>query len=110
MEQVENKIQQKKRGRKNIVTGKVVSDKGDKTLSVLVYRLMRHSKYKKYIRKKSVFKVHDEKNTAKIGDAVQIQEARPISKTKRWKLLKVVESTSSSSVESVKEAPAGEGK
>lgn len=75
----------------NIVKGQVVSDKGDKTISVLIYRLMKHSKYKKYIRRKSVFKAHDEKNSAKIGDTVKIYETRPVSKTKRWKLLEIME-------------------
>ena len=84
---------QKERGRINIVKGQVVSDKGDKTISVLIYRLMKHSKYKKYIRRKSVFKAHDEQNEAKTGDVVKIYETRPVSKTKRWKLLEVVEST-----------------
>lgn len=81
------------RGRRNIVKGQVVSDKGNKTISVLIYRLMKHPKYKKYIRKKSVFKAHDEQNQAKTGDVVKIYETRPLSKTKRWKLLEVVEST-----------------
>ncbi len=84
------------RGRLNIVKGQVVSDKGDKTISVLIYRLMKHPKYKKYIRRKSVFKAHDEKNKAKIGDVVKIYETRPLSKTKRWKLLEIVESHSKS--------------
>ena len=82
----------KQRGRRNIVQGPVVSDKSDKTISVLVYRLMRHPKYKKYIKRKSVFKAHDEKNQAKVGDMVKIYETRPLSKTKRWKLLEVVDS------------------
>lgn len=81
------------RGRRNIVKGQVVSDKGDKTISVLIYRLMKHPKYKKYIRKKSVFKAHDEENQAKKGDVVKIYETRPLSKTKRWKLLEIMEST-----------------
>ena len=81
------------RGRLNVVKGRVVSDKGDKTISVLIYRLMKHPKYRKYIRKKSVFKAHDEKNTAKTGDIVNIHETRPLSKTKRWKLLEVLESS-----------------
>ena len=80
------------RGQRNIVKGQVVSDKGNKTISVLIYRLMKHPKYKKYIRKKSVFKAHDEQNQAKQGDVVKIYETRPVSKTKRWKLLEVVES------------------
>ncbi len=82
----------KQRGRLNIVQGPVVSDKGNKTISVLIYRLMRHPKYKKYIKRKSVFKAHDEKNQAKVGDTVKIYETAPLSKTKRWKLLEVVES------------------
>ena len=82
--------QEKTRGRRNIVQGQVVSDKGDKTISVRVYRLMRHAKYKKYIRRKSVFKTHDEKNSAKTGDMVAIYKTRPYSKTKRWKLFKIL--------------------
>ncbi len=80
------------RGRLNVVKGKVVSSKGDKTISVLIYRLMKHPKYKKYIRRKSVFKAHDEQNKAKTGDVVKIYETRPLSKTKRWKLLEIVDS------------------
>ena len=80
----------KQRGRRNILTGQVVSDKMDKTISVLVYRLVKHSRYKKYVQKTSVFKAHDEKNQAKKGDTVSIFETRALSKTKRWKLLDVV--------------------
>ncbi len=86
-------MEQDKRGRINIVKGQVVSDKGDKTISVLIYRLMKHSKYGKHIRRKSVFKAHDEKNKAKTGDIVSISESRPLSKTKRWKLIKVLETS-----------------
>ena len=71
--------------------GIVTSDKMDKTIAVKVKRLVKHPKYKKYYRLSSVFKAHDEKNTAKAGDVVRIQETRPLSKTKRWKLLDVVE-------------------
>lgn len=77
------------RGRRNIVLGEVISNKADKTISVLIYRLMKHSKYKKYIRRKSIFKAHDEHNKAKLGDKVFIYETRPRSKTKRWNLLKI---------------------
>ncbi len=83
----------KQRGRMNLVRGQVISDKADKTISVLIYRLMKHPKYKKYIRRKSVFKAHDETNEAKKGDLVSICETRPLSKTKRWKLFKVIESS-----------------
>ena len=77
----------RQRGRRNIFTGQVISDKMDKTISVLIYRLVKHPKYKKYIKKTSVFKVHDEKNQAKTGDMVRIFETRALSKTKRWKLI-----------------------
>ncbi len=79
-----------KRGKVRAVTGQVISNKASKTLSVLVYRLMKHKKYKKYIRKKSVFKAHDEREQAQTGDMVRIYETRPLSKTKRWRLLKVI--------------------
>lgn len=80
------------RGRMRIMTGQVISDKAQKTISVLIYRQMLHKKYKKYIRKKSVFKAHDEKEQAHTGDIVKIYETRPLSKTKRWKLLQVISS------------------
>lgn len=73
------------------VVGEVISDKMDKTISVQIFRRVRHSKYGKYQKKTSVFKAHDEKNEAKKGDKVLIQVGRPLSKTKRWRLLKVVE-------------------
>ncbi|MGI9549258.1 MAG: 30S ribosomal protein S17 [Bdellovibrionales bacterium] len=87
-------IKNKLRGHKNILTGKVVSHKMEKTISVLVYNSVPHPKYKKYIKKSSVFKVHDEKNSAKEGDLVSIFETRPLSKTKRWNLIKVLEANS----------------
>lgn len=82
---------EKQRGRKNILTGRVISDKMNKTISVLIYNSVKHPKYKKYIKKTSVFKVHDEKNQAKTGDMVRIFETRALSKTKRWKLMELVE-------------------
>ena len=93
---MEKETVKKQRGRVNIVKGQVVSDKGDKTISVLIYRLMKHPKYKKYVRRKSVFKAHDEQNKAKTGDVVKISETRPLSKTKRWKLVEVVEAVNKS--------------
>ena len=57
----------KQRGHKNVLTGKVISDQMNKTVSVLIYNSVKHPKYKKYIKKTSVFKVHDEKNEAKKG-------------------------------------------
>lgn len=81
------------RGRKIEVLGEVVSDKMDKTISVLIYRTVKHSKYGKYIKKTSIFKAHDEKNEAKIGDMVRIHETRPLSKTKRWALSEIVDAS-----------------
>lgn len=83
--------EQSSRGRKIEVVGEVVSDKMDKTISVLIYRMVRHAKYGKYMKRSSVFKAHDEKNEAKTGDKVRIRETRPLSKTKRWKLVEIVE-------------------
>lgn len=79
------------RGRKIEVVGHVVSNKMDKTISVLIYRTVKHEKYGKYIKKTSVFKAHDEKNIAKEGDTVRIRESRPLSKTKRWTLVEVLQ-------------------
>lgn len=79
------------RGRKIEVVGEVISDKMDKTISVLIYRMIKHKKYGKYVKKTSVFKAHDETNQAKIGDVVKIRESRPLSKTKRWTLAEIVE-------------------
>ena len=89
----EGKKQSPSRGRMRIMTGQVISEKAQKTISVLIYRQMLHKKYKKYIRKKSVFKAHDEKEQAHTGDIVKIYETRPLSKTKRWKLLQVMGSS-----------------
>lgn len=78
-------------GYNKVFIGTVISDKMDKTISVEVKRRVMHPKYRKYITKRSVFKAHDEKNEAKIGDRVMIRETRPLSKTKRFKLVKIIE-------------------
>jgi small subunit ribosomal protein S17 len=79
------------RGRSIEVVGEVVSDKMQKTITVQIYRLIRHKKYGKFMRRSSVFKAHDEKNVAKTGDIVRIVHTRPLSKTKRWALKEVVQ-------------------
>lgn len=81
------------RGRTNEVVGEVISDKMDKTISVLIYRLVKHKRYGKFIRRTSVFKAHDENNQAKVGDRVKIYEVRPLSRTKRWKLREIIGET-----------------
>src|ERR1700752_4678255 len=72
------------------VEGEVISNKMNKTITVQIYRRVRHAKYGKFLKKTSVFKAHDEKNEAKKGDIVKIQMTRPLSKTKRWRLIEVV--------------------
>jgi len=72
-------------------TGRVVSDKMDKTIVVSVERLARHPLYKRVIRLTTKFKAHDEQNDAHTGDTVVIEESRPLSATKRWRLVRVVQ-------------------
>ena len=76
---------------KKIQRGVVVSDRGDKTIRVEIEWMYKHPKYGKYLRKTTKFGVHDEKNEANVGDTVEITECRPMSKTKTWRLVKVVE-------------------
>ncbi len=81
----------KKRGMKRQVVGTVVSDKMDKTVVVSVERLVQHSLYKKFIRRRNKFTAHDENNECRIGDKVKITESRPLSKMKRWRVSEIVE-------------------
>ena len=89
---------------RKIRTGIVVSDKMQKTIVVQVTRLARHPDYGKTVKKKNSFKVHDEHNTAKAGDTVMIQETRPLSKDKRWRLLKVVKKSEVEALPQLQEA------
>jgi len=82
---------QEKSALKRTLIGKVVSDKMDKTVSVLIERRVKHPLYGKIIRRSKKYLAHDETNQAKIGDTVEIQEGRPISKNKSWVLTKVVQ-------------------
>jgi small subunit ribosomal protein S17 len=81
----------KVRGKRKTKVGRVVSDRMDKTIVVSVERLARHRLYKRVIRLTTRFKAHDEENDARIGDTVLIEEARPMSATKRWRLVSVVQ-------------------
>lgn len=76
---------------KKVYTGKVVSDKMDKTVVVAVTRTFQHPLYKKTVKEITKFKAHDEENKCKTGDTVQIIESRPLSKDKRWQVIKIVE-------------------
>jgi small subunit ribosomal protein S17 len=77
-------------GKRKTKVGRVVSDKMDKTIVVSVERLARHPLYKRVIRLTTKFKAHDEENDAHLGDTVLIEESRPLSATKRWRLVEVV--------------------
>ena len=72
---------------KRVLQGQVVSDKGNKTVTVKVERRVTHPKYKKIVRLSKKYAAHDEENRCKVGDVVQIEESRPISKTKRWRVI-----------------------
>lgn len=79
------------RGRRKEEVGTVIANKMQKTITVMTFRSVMHPKYKKFMKRTSIFKAHDEKSEAKVGDKVRIYEVRPISKTKRWKLAEIVE-------------------
>ena len=81
----------KKRGMKRQVIGTVLSDKMDKTVVVLVERLVKHRLYHKYIRRRAKYAAHDESNACNIGDKVLITESRPLSKTKRWRVSRILQ-------------------
>ncbi len=79
------------RGRRKVRTGVVVSDKMDKTVLVRVDRKVTHPLYRKTVRRSSKFAAHDEQNEAHVGDTVRVMETRPISKSKRWRVVEIVE-------------------
>jgi small subunit ribosomal protein S17 len=77
-------------GKRRTKVGRVVSDKMDKTVVVSVERLQRHPIYKRVIRRSTKFKAHDAENAAKVGDTVRIEESRPLSRDKRWRLVEIL--------------------
>ena len=81
----------KERGRRKVRTGVVVSDATDKTVLVRMERQIRHPLYKKTVRRSAKLAAHDEKNEAHVGDTVRLVETRPLSKTKRWRVVEIVE-------------------
>jgi small subunit ribosomal protein S17 len=89
------------RGQRKTKVGRVVSDKMDKTIVVSVERLSRHALYKRVIRLTTRFKAHDERNEARVGDTVLIEESRPLSATKRWRLVEILQRASEGSTEQV---------
>jgi len=79
------------RNNRKEITGKVTSDKRDKTITLIVERKIKHPLYGKVMKKSKKFQAHDENNECKEGDIVKVSETRPLSKTKRWRLVEIVE-------------------
>jgi small subunit ribosomal protein S17 len=79
------------RGRRKVIKGVVVSDKMEKTRVVLVERQVRHPVYKKYVKRRKRFMVHDDANQSNVGDTVTLMETRPLSRHKCWRLVEVIE-------------------
>lgn len=86
------------RGDRDVRLGTVISDKGDKTIRVRYDFLVKHDKYGKYYRRSTVLAAHDEKNEAKTGDLVEVISCRRMSKTKCWRLLRIVDQRSADQV------------
>lgn len=99
------------RGRRRVEVGVVTSDKMNRTRRVEIPRLVKHPKYQKYIRRRTICHVHDENNESRVGDTVEIMESRPISKLKHWRLVRIVTKAPTQTVPGsgpVGEKPAGE--
>ncbi|OWK36389.1 30S ribosomal protein S17 [Fimbriiglobus ruber] len=90
-----------------VVTGIVTSDKSAKTRRVEIDRLVRHPMYGKFVKRRTVCYVHDEKNESHLGDTVEIIESRPLSRTKRWNLVKIVTKAPSRTLSNLEGAVAG---
>ena len=78
------------RGRRKVRVGRVVSDRGEKTIVVAVERTLRHPMYGRVIRRTKRYMTHDEENAAHVGDFVRIAETRPLSRKKRWRLMEIL--------------------
>lgn len=94
---------------KRILTGTVTSDKTDKTVTVKVERKVKHPLYGKIMRRSKKYHAHDESNTFKMGDTVRIEETKPISKTKTWKVIETVKASKGVAVEADIEVEAAAG-
>lgn len=79
-----------KRGQRRTVIGVVTSDKMNKTRRIEISRLVKHQRYGKYVRRRTVCHAHDENNESRLGDTVEIMETRPLSKMKHWRLVRIV--------------------
>ena len=97
------------RGRRRIAVGVVTKDKMNKTRRVEIPRLVKHQRYGKYIRRRTICHVHDEGNESHVGDTVEIMESRPLSKTKHWRLVRVVSKAQQGQPQPEAEPPAPGG-
>ena len=98
--------EQSKRNQRRTAVGVVTSDKMNKTRRVEIPRLVKHARYGKYIRRRTICHVHDEANESHVGDTVEIMETRPLSKTKNWRLTRIVtKSTAAPLVQEIAGAP-----
>jgi small subunit ribosomal protein S17 len=79
------------RAERKVRSGKVTSDVRDKTITVTIERVVRHPLYGRVVRRRKKLMAHDERNEARLGDLVEVMETRPLSKSKRWRLVKIVE-------------------
>ena len=79
-----------KKSKRKLLEGVVISDKMNKTVTVEINTLILHKKYRKYVKRRVKYKAHDEKNLCKVGNKVMIEETRPLSKTKRWRVVEIV--------------------
>src|SRR5436305_11675152 len=94
------------RGKRRVETGVVTRDKMDKTRRVEIPRLVKHPRYSKYIKRRTICYVHDENNESRMGDTVEIMETRPLSKLKAWRLVRVVTKAPAQVVPGAAAAPA----
>jgi small subunit ribosomal protein S17 len=86
------------RNRRKVQIGDVISVTGNKSLKVASYYKVKHPLYKKEVKRKTIFHVHDENSECNVGDRIEIMETRPISKNKRWRLMRVVEKARESNI------------
>src|SRR5438105_154794 len=98
--------EQQVRGTRRVAVGVVTSDKMDKTRRVEIPRLVKHQRYGKYIKRRTICHVHDEQNASHVGDTVEIMETRPLSKLKSWRLVRIVAKSAQAQAAEKTAAPA----
>jgi small subunit ribosomal protein S17 len=89
-QQPTNTTETEDRGQRRTAVGVVTSDKMNKTRRVEIPRMVKHPRYGKYIKRRTICKIHDEKNESRVGDTVEIMETRKVSKTKSWRLVRII--------------------